>query len=91
MEISESNHHRGGSTSEVCLTIGVEHVLATIIPVLHFAPPSAVDVNGVRKEIYWRMDGPQVPVVRPPHGDFKTTQVPLDVRLARETDFPSSQ
>ena len=54
---------------------------------MHFALPSAVDVDSARKEIYWRMDGLQVPVVLPPHGDGKTGQVPLDVRLVREEDF----
>ena len=54
---------------------------------LHFSLPSAVDADGVKKQIYWRMDGLQVPVVRPPHGDMKTMQVPLDVRLVQSSDF----
>ena len=41
----------------------------------------------MRKEIYWRIDGLQVPVVREPHGDFKTPQVPLVARLVTEGDF----
>lgn len=54
---------------------------------MHFALPSAVDESGAKKEIYWRMDGLQVPVVRAPHGDGKTAQVPLDIRLVTEEDF----
>ena len=54
---------------------------------MHLALPSAVDADGVRKEIYWSINGLQVPLVREPHGDFKTPQVPLDVRLVREGDF----
>ncbi|KAI0716728.1 cytochrome P450 [Earliella scabrosa] len=65
----------------------IKQVLATLVPALHFALPSAVDAYGVRKEIYWRMDGLQFPVVRPPHGDGKTHLVPLDIRPVRETDF----
>ncbi len=65
----------------------IEQVLTTLLCHLHFALPSAVDADGVRKEIYWRMDVLQVPVVRPPHGDLKTTQAPLDIRLVRESDF----
>ncbi|KAH9941732.1 cytochrome P450 [Epithele typhae] len=52
-------------------------------------PPhlSAVDKNGVRKEIYWRIDGLQIPVVGEPHGDFKSPQVPLDVRVVIDSDY----
>ena len=64
-----------------------EQVLSTFLSHLHFALPSAVNADGVRKEIYWRIDGLQVPVVREPHGDFKTPQVPLDVRAVTESDF----
>lgn len=59
----------------------------TLISSLHFSLPSAVNNEGVRKEIYWRMDGLQVPVVLPPHGDGKTTGVPLDVRTVSDSDF----
>ncbi|TBU25938.1 cytochrome P450 [Dichomitus squalens] len=65
----------------------LKQVLATLISSLHFSLPSATNEDGVRKEIYWRMDGLQVPVVLPPHGDGKSPSVPLDVRAARETDF----
>ncbi|GJE85445.1 cytochrome P450 [Phanerochaete sordida] len=64
-----------------------KQVLATLLPRLHFAPPSAVDERGNKKEVYWMMSGPQIPVVRPPFGDGTTAQVPLDVRLARDEDF----
>ncbi|PIL23347.1 cytochrome P450 [Ganoderma sinense ZZ0214-1] len=47
----------------------------------------SVNEEGARKEIYWRMDGLQVPVVLPPHGDGKTTGVPLDIRAVKECDF----
>ena len=59
----------------------------TLISNLHFSLPSATSDEGVRKEIYWRMDGLQVPVVLPPHGDGKTTAVPLDIRPVRDSDF----
>ncbi len=59
----------------------------TLLSSLHFDLPSAVNEEGERKEIYWRMDGLQVPVVLPPHGDGKTTGVPLDIRPARDSDF----
>ncbi|RPD61381.1 cytochrome P450 [Lentinus tigrinus ALCF2SS1-6] len=65
----------------------IKQVISTLLCRMHFSLPSAVNANGVKKEIYWRMDGLQVPVVRPPHGDFKTMQCPLDVRLVREGDF----
>ncbi|KAI0760300.1 cytochrome P450 [Fomes fomentarius] len=65
----------------------IKQVVSTLVSVLHFAPPSAVNTDGVRKEIHWRMDGLQIPVVRAPHGDGKTSQVPLDIRLATEGDF----
>ncbi|KAI0642751.1 cytochrome P450 [Trametes meyenii] len=65
----------------------VKQILSTLVSTMHFALPSTTDEHGTCKEIYWRMDGLQVPVVRPPHGDFKTSQVPLDVRLVVEADF----
>ncbi|KAH9941748.1 cytochrome P450 [Epithele typhae] len=65
----------------------IKQVITTFLSRLHFSLPSAVDKNGVRKEIYWRIDGLQIPVVREPHGDFKTPQVPLDVRVVRDSDY----
>ncbi|OBZ67348.1 hypothetical protein A0H81_12650 [Grifola frondosa] len=65
----------------------MKQILTTLLSSMHFSLPSAADENGVKKEIYWKMNGLQVPVVRPPHGDFMTAQVPLDVRLVREDDF----
>ncbi|KAI0323815.1 cytochrome P450 [Cubamyces sp. BRFM 1775] len=59
----------------------IKQVLATLLSTMHFALPSATDAAGNRKEIYWRMDGLQVPVVLPPHGDATTAQVPLDIRV----------
>lgn len=71
-----------------CLTVApTEQVLATLLPRLHFALPSAVEERGNRKEVYWMMSGPQIPVVRPPFGDGMTAQVPLDVRLVMEEDY----
>ncbi|KAI0370531.1 cytochrome P450 [Pilatotrama ljubarskyi] len=65
----------------------IKQILSTLVSTMHFALPSAVDSNGVRKEIYWSVNGLQVPLVRPPHGDGKTPQVPLDVRRVTEADF----
>ncbi|KAI1794444.1 cytochrome P450 [Ganoderma leucocontextum] len=65
----------------------LKQVLVTLISALHFSLPSAVDEEGVRKEVYWRMDGLQVPVVLPPHGDGKTAGVPLDIRPVKDSDF----
>ena len=56
---------------------------------MHFSLPSATDEDGNRKEIYWMMNGLQVPVVRAPFGDGKTLQVPLDIRRVCEEDFSS--
>ncbi|KAH7930153.1 cytochrome P450 [Leucogyrophana mollusca] len=55
----------------------IKQVLTTLIPRIHFALPSP-DV----KEIYWKMNGLQIPVVLPPAGDGKTSQVPLMLRVA---------
>ncbi|KAI0703705.1 cytochrome P450 [Cerioporus squamosus] len=65
----------------------MKQIISTLICQLHFSLPSTVDADGVRKEIYWRMDGLQVPVVLPPHGDMKTMQCPLEIRTVRNTDF----
>ncbi|KAI0631202.1 cytochrome P450 [Trametes polyzona] len=66
----------------------MKQILSTLVSTMRFSLPSAVDPDsGARKEIYWRIDGLQVPVVPAPHGDGKTSQVPLDVRLVREEDF----
>ncbi|KAI0355985.1 cytochrome P450 [Trametes cingulata] len=65
----------------------MKQILSTLVSTLHFALPSAADADGVRKDIYWSVNGLQVPLVRPPHGDGKTAQVPLDVRRVTEADF----
>ncbi|KAH8995011.1 cytochrome P450 [Lactarius akahatsu] len=67
----------------------IKQIIATLISNMHFSLPSATDEHGNRKEIYWMMNGLQVPVVRAPFGDGKTSQVPLDVRTVREEDFSS--
>ncbi|KAH7913518.1 cytochrome P450 [Hygrophoropsis aurantiaca] len=59
-----------------------EQVLTTLIPRIHFAlPPPDV------KEVYWKMNGLQIPVVLPPAGDGETSQVPLMLREVKEEDF----
>ncbi|KAI0922504.1 hypothetical protein AcW1_002875 [Taiwanofungus camphoratus] len=58
----------------------LKQVLTTLLSNIHFSLPSD-------KEIYWKNNGLQVPVVRPPAGDFQTPQVPLNTRLVREDDF----
>ncbi|RPD61378.1 cytochrome P450 [Lentinus tigrinus ALCF2SS1-6] len=65
----------------------IKQIISSLLCQLHFSLPSAMDADGVRKEIYWRMDGLQVPVVRPPHSDLKTMQCPLDIRLVQSSDF----
>ncbi|KAI0057347.1 cytochrome P450 [Artomyces pyxidatus] len=65
----------------------MKQVIADLISTMQFSLPSAVDAFGNRKEIYWRMDALQVPVVRSPAGDDRSAQVPLDVRLVNERDF----
>ncbi|OSC97770.1 cytochrome P450 [Trametes coccinea BRFM310] len=65
----------------------IKQILATLISTMHFDLPSAVDGQGERKEVYWRIDGLQVPVVRPPHGDLRTAQAPFDIRLVKDEDF----
>ena len=62
-------------------------VLSTLLPRIHFSLPSGVDASGRKKEIYWKMNGPQIPVVRAPFGDGISPQVPLGVRLVKEVDF----
>lgn len=64
-----------------------KQVLATLLPRLHFALPSATNADGRKKEIYWKMSGPQIPVVQPPFGDGMSPQVPLDVRCVETEDF----
>ena len=64
-----------------------EQVLTTLISRIHFALPSTPDKNGHIKEVYWKVNGLQVPVVRPPAGDDVTAQVPLDLRLVESGDF----
>ncbi|KAJ3008201.1 hypothetical protein NUW54_g3246 [Trametes sanguinea] len=65
----------------------IKQILSTLVSNMHFDLPSAMDAQGTRKEVYWRMDGLQVPVVRPPHGDLRTAQAPFDIRLVRDEDF----
>ncbi|OJA12274.1 hypothetical protein AZE42_08148 [Rhizopogon vesiculosus] len=65
----------------------MKQVLTTLVPRIHFALPKSPDEDGHVKEIYWKMNGLQVPVVRPPAGDNVTAQVPLDLRRVREDDF----
>lgn len=71
----------------VLMQLSTEQVLATLLPRLHFALPSAVDACGNRKTVYWMMSGPQIPVIRPPFGNGMTAQVALDVRLVKEEDY----
>lgn len=61
-------------------TTSTEQVLTTLLSTLHFSLPA-------EKEIYWKMNGLQVPVVRPPAGDGQTPQVPLKIRLVRDDDY----
>ncbi|GJJ06130.1 hypothetical protein Clacol_000319 [Clathrus columnatus] len=65
----------------------IKQVLVTLLSSLHFGLPSTPDAQGNKKEIYWKMNGLQVPVVREPAGDGKTATVPLDVRKVNESDF----
>ncbi|KAI0047498.1 cytochrome P450, partial [Auriscalpium vulgare] len=58
----------------------IKQVITALISTLHFSLPS-------NKDIYWKINVLQVPVVRPPYGDGVTPTVPLDVRLVRESDF----
>jgi hypothetical protein len=69
------------------LSYHTEQVLTTLVPRIHFALPASPDEHGHVKQIYWKMNGLQVPVVRPPAGDHVTQQVPLDLRRVREEDF----
>ncbi|KAG9315222.1 cytochrome P450 [Chiua virens] len=64
-----------------------EQVLTTLVSRIHFALPSTADEDGNIKEVYWKMNGLQVPVVRPPAGDDVTAQVPLDLRVVQPGDF----
>ena len=64
-----------------------EQIITTLISSMHFSLPSATDEHGNRKEIHWMMNGLQVPVVRAPFGDGRTSQIPLDIRTVREEDF----
>ncbi|KAG2032102.1 cytochrome P450 [Suillus americanus] len=69
----------------------IKQVLTTLVPRIHFALPASTDRNGYVKEIYWKMNGLQVPVVRPPAGDNVSAQVPLDLRKVCEQDFVANQ
>lgn len=69
----------------------IKQIITTLVSSMHFSLPSATDEHGNRKEIYWMMNGLQVPVVRAPFGDGKTAQIPLDIRkVLREEDFSST-
>jgi len=65
----------------------IKQVLTTLLSTLHFSLPSEVDAQGNIKEIYWKMNGLQVPVVRPPAGDNVTPRVPLTIRMVNKDDF----
>ncbi|KAF8875068.1 cytochrome P450 [Infundibulicybe gibba] len=67
----------------------MKQVLTTLLSTMHFALPSEVGENGQVKEIYWKYNGLQVPVIQPPAGDFRTPQVPLTLRPVRDSDFSS--
>lgn len=62
----------------------IKDVLATLLPYIRFALPSAPDNNGNVKEIYWKMGGFHTPVVKAPAGDGQTSQLPLSMQLIRE-------
>ncbi|KAF8518920.1 cytochrome P450 [Gautieria morchelliformis] len=62
-------------------------ILLTILSHIYLSLPASVDDNGHPKEIYWKMSGLQVPVVRTPVGFNSIPQMPLDVRLIRDADF----
>ncbi|KAF8523309.1 cytochrome P450, partial [Hysterangium stoloniferum] len=63
----------------------MEIIIATLISHFDFSLPSTLDGHGVKKEIYWKISGLQVPVVRHPFGDGKTASMPLDVRASAMT------
>ncbi|KAF9243490.1 cytochrome P450 [Melanogaster broomeanus] len=65
----------------------IKQVVTTLISRIHFALPSIPDENGNVKEIYWKVNGLQVPVVRSPAGDNTTAQVPLSLRMVQPGDF----
>ncbi|KAF8522334.1 cytochrome P450 [Gautieria morchelliformis] len=65
----------------------IKQILLTILSHVHLSLPASVDDNGHPKEIYWKMNGLQVPVVRTPAGFNSIPQVPLDIRLIRDADF----
>lgn len=77
MEMSE---HFSSATTVGLITTCTDQVLTTLLSTLHFSLPA-------EKEIYWKMNGLQVPVVRPPAGDGQTPQVPLKIRLVRDDDY----
>jgi len=61
-----------------------EDALATLVSDIHFALPSEPDENWHMKEIYWKVTGLHVLVVKSPAGDGETPQLPLSLRLVRE-------
>ncbi|THH27655.1 hypothetical protein EUX98_g6535 [Antrodiella citrinella] len=58
----------------------IKQVLTTLLSTLHFSPSPD-------KEIRWMYNNFQTPVVRPPAGDGKTRQVPLNIRMVNRGDF----
>ncbi|KAG2146016.1 cytochrome P450 [Suillus bovinus] len=62
----------------------IKDVLATLLPVIHFALPSEPDDNGNVKEIHWKMSGFHTPVIKAPAGDGETPLLPLSMRLVRD-------
>ncbi|KAF8483085.1 hypothetical protein JB92DRAFT_1659635 [Gautieria morchelliformis] len=65
----------------------IKQILLTILSHIYLSLPASVDDNGHPKEIYWKMSGLQVPVVRTPAGFNSIPQMPLDVRLIHDADF----
>jgi len=64
-----------------------EQTLTTLISRLSLNLPTALDAQGNKKIIYWKMNGAEVPVVLEPTGDGNTEQIPLDIRLVTGDDF----
>ncbi|KAG0707374.1 cytochrome P450 [Suillus ampliporus] len=62
----------------------MKDVLATLLPEIHFALPSEPDATGHVKELYWKMSGFHIPVVKAPAGDGETPNLPLSMRLVRK-------
>ncbi|KAG6334144.1 hypothetical protein ID866_4951 [Astraeus odoratus] len=65
----------------------LKQVLSTLLSRLHFSLLNIPNEHGQIKQIYWKINPLQVPVVRPPLGDGTSPQVPLWVRMVGEGDF----